>query len=82
MLSGYAKLGMVKEARIIFDEVIEKDLVCWSAMISGYAENDQPHEALKLFDEMQLRGIVPDQITMLSVISACAHVGVLVQANW
>ncbi|XP_061354634.1 pentatricopeptide repeat-containing protein At4g14820 [Gastrolobium bilobum] len=82
MLSGYAKLGMVKDARLIFDQMIEKDLVCWSAMISGYAESDQPQEALKLFNEMQLQRIVPDQITMLSVISACAHVGALNQAKW
>ncbi|KAK7308032.1 hypothetical protein VNO77_41623 [Canavalia gladiata] len=82
MLSGYAKLGMVKEARIIFDQMVEKDLVCWSAMISGYAESDQPQEALKLFNEMQRQRMVPDQITMLSVISACAHVGALVKAKW
>ncbi|RDX69105.1 Pentatricopeptide repeat-containing protein, partial [Mucuna pruriens] len=82
MLSGYAKLGMVQDARFIFDQMVEKDLVCWSAMISGYAESDQPHEALQLFNEMQRQGIVPDQITMLSVISACAHVGALVQAKW
>jgi pentatricopeptide repeat protein len=82
MLSGYAKLGMVKDARFIFDQMIEKDLVCWSAMISGYAESDQPQEALKLFDEMLQKRIVSDQITMLSIISACSHVGALAQANW
>ncbi|KAK4266330.1 hypothetical protein QN277_027271 [Acacia crassicarpa] len=82
MVSGYAKHGMVKEARVIFDQMIEKDLVCWSAMISGYAESDLPQEALNLFNEMQQRGIIPDQITMLSVISACAHLGALDQAKW
>lgn len=82
MVSGYAKLRMVKDARLIFDQIIEKDLVCWSAMISGYAESDQPQEALKLFNEMQQRGIVPDQITLLSVISACSHLGALDQAKW
>lgn len=82
MLSGYAKLGRVQDARVIFDQMVEKDLVCWSAMISGYAESDQPLEALQLFNEMQRQRIVPDQITMLSVISACAHVGALAQAKW
>ncbi|KAK7308851.1 hypothetical protein RJT34_05134 [Clitoria ternatea] len=82
MLSGYAKLGMVQDAHVIFDQIVKKDLVCWSAMISGYAESDQPHEALKLFNEMLRQRIEPDQITMLSVISACANVGALVQAKW
>ncbi|KAJ7980024.1 Pentatricopeptide repeat-containing protein [Quillaja saponaria] len=62
--------------------MIENDLVCWSAMISGYAESDQPQEALKLFNEMQHLAIVPDQITLLSVISACAHLGALDHAKW
>ncbi|KDP40190.1 hypothetical protein JCGZ_02188 [Jatropha curcas] len=81
MVSGYSRVGNVKDARLIFDEMDKKDLVCWSAMISGYAESDQPQEALNLFNEMQALGIEPDEVTMLSVISACAHLGVLDQAK-
>ncbi|CAL5395446.1 unnamed protein product [Camellia sinensis] len=82
MVSGYSKLGNVEAACLIFNQMDEKDLVCWSAMISGYAESDQPQESLKLFDEMQVSGIRPDQVTMLSVISACAHLGALDRAKW
>ncbi|XVF38253.1 hypothetical protein REPUB_Repub20aG0084300 [Reevesia pubescens] len=53
--------------------MVEKDLVSWSAMISGYDESDQPQEALKLFNELQVLVIRPDQDAMLSVIAACAH---------
>lgn len=82
MVFGYAKLGKIAVARSIFDQMTDKDLVCWSAMISGYAESDQPNEALKLFNEMHLLGVKPDQITMLSVISACANMGARDQAKW
>lgn len=82
MVSAYSKLQRVEDARKIFNQMVEKDLVCWSAMISGYAESDRPQEALNLFNEMQVLGIKPDQITMLSVISACAHLGALDQAKW
>ncbi|KAF5736877.1 pentatricopeptide repeat-containing protein [Tripterygium wilfordii] len=81
MLSGYSKMGQIKMARLIFNHMVDKDMVCWSAMISGYAESDQPQEALNLFKEMQVLGIKPDQITMLSVVSACAHLGALDQAK-
>ncbi|XP_047319329.1 pentatricopeptide repeat-containing protein At4g14820 [Impatiens glandulifera] len=77
MISGYSKLGKVEAARSIFNQIEVKDLVCWSAMISGYAESNQPQEALGLFKEMQKSGTVPDQVTMLSVISACANLGAL-----
>ncbi|XP_039114250.1 pentatricopeptide repeat-containing protein At4g14820 [Dioscorea cayenensis subsp. rotundata] len=82
MVFGYAKIGEIETARAIFDEMPEKDLVCWSAMISGYSESDKPGEALKLFNEMQASGVRPDKITMLSVISACAHLGAIDQAKW
>jgi pentatricopeptide repeat protein len=82
MVSAYSKLQRVEDARMIFNQMVEKDLVCWSAMISGYAESDRPQESLNLFNEMQVLGIKPDQITMLSVISACAHLGALDQAKW
>lgn len=80
MVSGYSRTGQIDDARMIFDQMVEKDLFFWSAMISGYAESYQPLEALKLFKEMQVLGMKPDQVTMLSVISACAHLGALDQA--
>ncbi|KOM53367.1 hypothetical protein LR48_Vigan09g202600 [Vigna angularis] len=34
MFSGYAKIGLAKDACFIFYQIVEKDLVCWSVMIS------------------------------------------------
>ncbi|KAL5541549.1 hypothetical protein UlMin_009259 [Ulmus minor] len=82
MLYGYSKLGQIEDARLIFDQMVEKDLVSWSAMVAGYAESDLPQEALRLFNEMLALGVRPDHITVLSVISACAHLGALDQASW
>ncbi|TXG72074.1 hypothetical protein EZV62_000653 [Acer yangbiense] len=82
MISNYSRAGRIEDARLMFDQMVEKDLVSWSAMISGYAESDRPQEALKLFNEMQVLKMKPDQVTMLSVISACAHLGALDKAQW
>ncbi|PWA85268.1 tetratricopeptide-like helical domain, DYW domain protein [Artemisia annua] len=77
MITGYSNAGQILSARLIFDEMAEKDLICWSAMISAYADGSQPQEALQLFDKMLSSGVKPDQVTMLSVISACASLGAL-----
>ncbi|KAK4855897.1 hypothetical protein QYF36_012069 [Acer negundo] len=82
MISKYSRAGRIEDARLIFDQMVEKDLVSWSVMISCYAESDRPQEALKLFNEMQVLKMKPDQVTMLSVISACAHLGALDKAQW
>lgn len=82
MVSGYARNRKVEIARSIFDGMPEKDVVSWSAMISGYVDSNQPNEALSLFNGMQECGIRPDEVTMLSVISACANLGSLDKAKW
>ncbi|CAD6258539.1 unnamed protein product [Miscanthus lutarioriparius] len=82
MVFGYARNRKVEIARSIFDGMTEKDVVSWSAMVSGYADSNQPNEALSLFNDMQECGIRPDEVTMLSVISACASLGSLDKAKW
>ncbi|KAJ9566318.1 hypothetical protein OSB04_002284 [Centaurea solstitialis] len=77
MITGYSNAGNVESGRLIFDQMAERDLVCWSAMISGYAEGGRPQDALRLFHKMLNSGVKPDQVTMLSVISACANLGAL-----
>lgn len=81
MITGYSKARNLEAARLIFDEMVDKDIVCWSAMISGYANSDSPQESLSIFSEMQRNGVKPDQVTMLSVVSACARLGALGKAK-
>jgi pentatricopeptide repeat protein len=82
MIFAYAKNGKVEIARSIFDGMPERDVVTWSAMISAYTECNQPNEAFNLFNDMHEHGVRPDEITMLSVISACANMSSLDKARW
>ncbi|KAL2468680.1 Pentatricopeptide repeat-containing protein [Forsythia ovata] len=82
MISGHLKCGLVEKARELFDTMSERDLVSWSAMISGYTQLDRYPEALALFYDMQHEGIEPDETILVSVISACAHLGALEQGKW
>ncbi|OMO50594.1 hypothetical protein CCACVL1_30358 [Corchorus capsularis] len=77
MISGYCKRGEVKEARNIFDRIPVRNLVNWNSMISGYAQNGFCEEALEMFKKMQSEGFEPDEVTLTSVLSACAQLGKL-----
>ncbi|KAI3440208.1 DYW_deaminase domain-containing protein [Psidium guajava] len=77
MIHGYATRGDVMEARKLFENARERDVVSWSSMIGAYARTRQSNEALKLFHEMQLSNVVPDSITMVSVLAACGDIGAL-----
>ncbi|XP_061376457.1 pentatricopeptide repeat-containing protein At4g21065-like [Gastrolobium bilobum] len=69
-------------ARKVFDESPKTDSVTWSAMIGGYARLGRSAPAIGLFREMQVMGVCPDEITMVSVLSACADLGALELGKW
>lgn len=74
LVSGYAKGGDMKSAQEIFDTMPEKNSVSWTALIAGYAQNGMGHRSLKLFTEMIVLNIEPDQFTYSSCLFACASI--------
>ncbi|BBG92311.1 Tetratricopeptide repeat-like superfamily protein [Prunus dulcis] len=81
LINMYAKCGCIKDARQIFEEMPRKDSVSWSTMIGSYGLHGHCKKALQLLDEMQERGIEPDAVTFLSVLSACNHAGLEEEGN-
>lgn len=72
---------MIDEARALFNGMPDKDIFSWSSMISGYSQKEQPESALELFHEMVTIGFRPNEITMVSVLSAVATLGRLDEAR-
>ncbi|GAA0143392.1 hypothetical protein LIER_04087 [Lithospermum erythrorhizon] len=81
LIDMYSKCGSLEDARLVFDGMIDKDVVLWNSMIVGYALHGFSREALKLFDEMIIKRIRPTDITFIGVLNACAHAG-LVSDGW
>ncbi|KAJ4980103.1 hypothetical protein NE237_010883 [Protea cynaroides] len=82
MVSGCAKFGFLDDARKLFDEMPEKDAVPWNAMISGYVQCRRGKDALALFHEMQAMDVKPDEVTMVTLLSACSQLGALDVGIW
>ncbi|KAK4401414.1 Pentatricopeptide repeat-containing protein [Sesamum angolense] len=72
LVSAYARWGDMKAARQIFDSMPEKNSVSWTALIAGYTHNGMGRHALKLFAEMVMLNVEPDQLTLSSCLLACA----------
>lgn len=77
MIHGFARMGDVESAKELFNKMPEKDLISWTTMIHCYSQNKYYKEALGIFREMKDHGISPDEVTMSTIISACAHLGLL-----
>ncbi|KAL8101629.1 hypothetical protein AgCh_033503 [Apium graveolens] len=73
----YSKLGNVENAYRVFKGIPQPDLVSWTSLINGYAQNGQPREALRLFELLLKSGNKPDHITFIGVLSACTHAGLV-----
>ncbi|KAF8036998.1 hypothetical protein BT93_B0041 [Corymbia citriodora subsp. variegata] len=77
LVAFYCRCGDLGSARSLFDRMSHKNLVSWTAMISGYTKHMRYQEGLALFREMLLAGVEINELTLVCVLSACAHLGAL-----
>ncbi|XP_058077906.1 pentatricopeptide repeat-containing protein At1g11290, chloroplastic-like [Magnolia sinica] len=71
MLDTYAKCGNIADSYKLFKQMDELSLISCNALISGYVRNELFEEALLLFNKIRVFGLVPNFVTMLSVIQGC-----------
>ncbi|KAJ7561044.1 hypothetical protein O6H91_03G011500 [Diphasiastrum complanatum] len=72
LVNMYAKCGSIEDACRVFNDMPTHNTVSWNCMIHGYEKFGQSEEALLAFRLMQREQMVPDPITFVGVLSACA----------
>ncbi|GAA0150156.1 hypothetical protein LIER_37072 [Lithospermum erythrorhizon] len=73
IIDAHMKVGSVREARKVFEEAPEKNIVSWTSMINGLAINGFGELALSYFVDMVTHGLKPDNFTFGSVLHACSN---------
>ncbi|GLT63289.1 hypothetical protein SLA2020_358630 [Shorea laevis] len=74
LITMYSRWKSLMEARKVFDEMPNRDLVSWNAMLSGYTqEGSYGLEAIKAFIEMVRMRMKLDHVSFTSAVSACGH---------
>lgn len=77
LVSMYSKCGSLEDAQKVFDKIVDKDVVSWSAIIAAYTQNGQAMYVLQIFNQMQQERVVPNELTLLSIVSAYANLSAL-----
>ncbi|KAJ7296677.1 hypothetical protein O6H91_Y107200 [Diphasiastrum complanatum] len=78
LVDMYAKCGSLNKARQVFDKLVGKrDVVSWNTMIAAYAQHGFGQEAIQLFHRMLDEAYKPNDVSFLSVLSACSHASLL-----
>ncbi|XP_058070709.1 pentatricopeptide repeat-containing protein At4g16470 [Magnolia sinica] len=81
LVDMYFKCSSPDDGRRIFDKSSERNVVMWTALISGYGQHGCVEEVLGLFHRMIDEGFRPNYITFLAVLSACSHGGLITEGQ-
>ncbi|KAJ8752958.1 hypothetical protein K2173_008693 [Erythroxylum novogranatense] len=77
IIDMYAKCGCIELALQTFDGMRSKNVQTWNALLNGLAMHGHACEALRLFNEMVRLGMRPNEVTFLSILTACCHSGLV-----
>ncbi|XP_052154552.1 pentatricopeptide repeat-containing protein At3g05340-like [Oryza glaberrima] len=75
LVNMYSKCGELRESVQVFDEMPSKNSVSWNSIIAAFARHGHGSEVYQLFESMKADGAKPTDVTFLSLLHACSHVG-------
>lgn len=82
LLHMYASLGRISAAAQIFDEMPERGVVTWNAIISAYGKmSENPVGGLILFGRMARNNVEINDDTLVAALLCCAASGSLVNGK-
>ncbi|CAL9235419.1 unnamed protein product [Arabidopsis halleri] len=81
LVTMYSKCESLNEACKMFDSSGDRNSITWSAMVTGYSQNGESLEAIKLFSRMFSAGIKPSEYTIVGVLNACSDICYLVEGK-
>lgn len=79
LIDMYGKCGCLSSARSVFDKLHRRDVVSWTAIIVTYVQH--PRKALELFQQMLQAGLMPNEFTYVSILTACTNLKALGQGQ-
>ncbi|KAG8093400.1 hypothetical protein GUJ93_ZPchr0012g19041 [Zizania palustris] len=77
LVDMYCKCGDMVSGRRVFYRTKKRNVVSWTALMSGYASNGRPDQALRCILWMQQEGIRPDLIAVGTVLPVCTKLKAL-----
>ncbi|XP_052205867.1 pentatricopeptide repeat-containing protein At4g33990 [Diospyros lotus] len=75
LIDAYSKSGHFRLSQRIFEKLSSPNVICFTSIINGYAWNGMGRECLQMLDTMIQKGLKPDKVTFLSVLTGCNHSG-------
>ncbi|GAB4850845.1 hypothetical protein Ancab_030146 [Ancistrocladus abbreviatus] len=81
LVNFYSKGKLPDAAHKVFDEICERDEVCFAAIVVGLAQSSRPIVALSLFADMRLNNVRSTVYSVSGALSAAAELAALEQCR-
>lgn len=83
LISMYARCGSISDAEHVFQNLLQRSIISWNAMLAGYAHylpispvtclQSLVQVALELYVRMSQQGVKADAWTIVSILQACGR---------
>ncbi|KAL7217476.1 hypothetical protein ACSBR2_010848 [Camellia fascicularis] len=80
LIDMYSKSGEIEDAKQVFNEMEQKNVISWTSLIVGYGKHVYGHKAIVLY-KMECEGLKPNDVTFLTLLFACSHAGLTAEAS-
>ncbi|XP_024537145.1 pentatricopeptide repeat-containing protein At1g11290, chloroplastic-like [Selaginella moellendorffii] len=74
LIDMYSRAGSMEDSHRAFDQMESHDVVSWTGLVSGYAENGDGESSLAVFFAMVDEGVEPDSWTLAAALKACGSI--------
>lgn len=77
LIDMYGKCGSIESSVKVFEEITNRNIITWTALVSSLGLNGHAREAVKRFRNMELMGLKPDALALRAVLSSCRYGGLV-----
>ena len=77
LIDAYSKCSLVDDAKAVFLMMQNRDIAIWNAMIFGHTQNEQGEEAVKLFNQLRISGVTPNEFTFVALVTVASNLATM-----
>ncbi|WVZ85677.1 hypothetical protein U9M48_032572 [Paspalum notatum var. saurae] len=76
LVSMYFKCGSPDSLKV-FDSMEERDIFTWNIVITGFAHHGLGRDTIRMYQQMESAGVLPNEVTFVGLLHACSHSGLV-----
>ncbi|KAL6012635.1 hypothetical protein ACLOJK_003124 [Asimina triloba] len=81
LLSMYSKCGLIDDSLKVFHELVNPNLITWTAIVVALVQNSREESALSMLRQMIRNSVKPNEFTLSAVLKACSSLAMLEQGK-